>query len=268
MAKLIYRDGRIDPALASRLDARPRLLIFDFDGTLAPIAPAPGQAKLPRRVKTLLQELAEADDTRLAFVSGRALANLRAKVGLQQAVYVGNHGLSAAPSRLGVDNQLRRRWSATALQAFKLLKPLVKAFPGSRLEFKGPDLSLHYRQVSPAQVPTLLQTARRAVRGLPLAAGHGKQVLELRPRTRRNKGSAVRQLARELSPGWRRGGVCVYSGDDRTDEDAFAALRDLGSRAVGIKVGAGATLAHYRARDTREVADLISLMRRREVKVG
>jgi trehalose 6-phosphate phosphatase len=49
----------------------------------------------------------------------------------------------------------------------------------------------------------------------------------------------------------------LYVGDDVTDEDAFAALRPDD---VGVKVGAGQTLARYRVADPAAVRDLLQLL--------
>lgn len=253
MTRLAFQHGRLHPELAGRIRSGPRLLIFDFDGTLAPIAPTPDRAVLPERTRRLLAALAEDDQNQVAIVSGRSLQNLKAKTGIRRLLYVGNHGLTADPSLEGFDRSRQQRWFKVALKAYNLVMPLTKMAPGSSLEFKGPDLSLHYRLARAGDVKPLLAAARNAVRKLPLVARDGKEVLELRPGTRRHKGWAVRRLALFQAAGWRSRGVCLYLGDDSTDEDAFAAIRTLGKRAVGLKVGPGATLADYRLRDTNDV---------------
>lgn len=262
MTRMAFRNAKLHSELAGRLGAKPRLLIFDFDGTLAPIAPTPDQARLSKRVKSLLRALSEESQTQIAFVSGRSLPNLQSKIGLKNAVYVGNHGLTADLSNLGFENGNLRKWFKTALKAYHLLKPLADSFAGSSLEFKGPDLTLHYRQLPTGQMQALLQAARQAVRNLPLVVRDGKKALELRPGTNRNKGWAVKRLARMLVPGWRNRGLCLYFGDDLTDEDAFSAMRSLGPRAIGIKVGSGATSAQYRLRNTGETSEFIEALLR------
>ena len=60
------------------LAAAPQLLLCtDYDGTLAPLAPRPEQARLLPGASDLLYRLAALADTRVAIVSGRARGNLR-----------------------------------------------------------------------------------------------------------------------------------------------------------------------------------------------
>ena len=71
----------------------PRLgLMVDFDGTLAPIAPTPDEAVISPAALDALQRIVPAIEM-VCVVSGRALADLTAKVDLPGATFVGNHGV-------------------------------------------------------------------------------------------------------------------------------------------------------------------------------
>ena len=77
--------------LAPLVDA-PRLgLMVDFDGTLAPIAPTPDEAVISPAALDALQRIVPAIEM-VCVISGRALANLTAKVDLPGATFVGNDG--------------------------------------------------------------------------------------------------------------------------------------------------------------------------------
>lgn len=236
----------------------PRLVISDFDGTLAAIAPTPASARLSPVLRCLLQQLVDREDTHVAIISGRGLADLSQKINLSHVVYVGNHGLTCSRTDLGFESSKMPTWFATARRAYSLLSPLTLKYRGCRLELKGPDVSLHYRQLDPKHAIALRQEARRLTNTLPLIIKAGKQVLEFRPYTPRNKGWALRQLSRRLASRWKKTGFCVYLGDDRTDEDAFAAMRRLGPRAVGVKVGWGRTGAHFRLKTLQEVKTFLA----------
>ncbi|MDN5344808.1 MAG: trehalose 6-phosphate phosphatase, partial [Clostridia bacterium] len=103
--------------------------------------------------------------------------------------------------------------------------------PGLMVETKGDNLALHYRLAEPGAAAAALGEFRHQVGpylkyDLELLAGN--KVLELRPRGA-NKGVAVNYFTRR----WPRA-LPLYLGDDRTDEDAFAALP-----ANGLAIGVG-----------------------------
>ncbi len=107
---------------------------------------------------------------------------------------------------------------------------------------------MHVRQVADRSAAAELLVAARAVADPSLTLKPGKDVLELAV-TDADKGSAVRRLAAELGAQ----GV-LYLGDDVTDEDAF---RALGADDIGVKVGAGDTVAAHRVADPAAVRDLL-----------
>ncbi len=87
-----------------------------------------------------------------------------------------------------------------------------------------------------------------------LAVRPGRQVLEVWPGVAWDKGRAAGAiLERAFGASWSGQVTVVYIGDDRTDEDAFIALREP---AVTVKVGSPTygTAARYVARDVDEVA--------------
>ncbi len=67
----VYRSGR------------PLALLFDYDGTLAPIRPTPAEAILPDAVRRALTRLASAGDVGVGVISGRG-ADGRSKNGGDQ----------------------------------------------------------------------------------------------------------------------------------------------------------------------------------------
>jgi len=113
--------------------SRPRLIALDFDGTLAPLAATPQQARLEPGLRAVLRRLVRDPETSVALVSGRALNVLQAKVRLKGAFYIGNHGLTAEPAELGVASARVCAWSAVARRAEVALAPVIKVFPGCLL---------------------------------------------------------------------------------------------------------------------------------------
>jgi trehalose-phosphatase len=245
------------PQGLARLDAdcsghAHRLLVLDFDGTLAPIAPTPEAAAMPTPIRHALQSIRRMPRTQIAVLSGRSLADLQQKVSLPGILYSGNHGMTFSRPSLAWDRKQFAIWRRSSHEVVRLLKPLVESWKGARLESKGPDVSLHYRLSPPQDTLRLVPKALKLVQKLPLQARHGKCVLEFRPTGSPGKGDAILRIANRY-PGWRRDGLCVYMGDDTTDEDAFRALRKLGRNTLGLKVGGGPTAAHYHLRSKKEV---------------
>jgi trehalose 6-phosphate phosphatase len=255
--KLFFGEGwsRTGPGFFART---PRLLSLDFDGTLAEIAPTPQAAWMSEAFRDTLKALSLLPQTKLVLLSGRSVPDLKRKVRLPGLVYVGNHGLNFSPPAAGWGTRSLKQWSRKTREARKRLQPVVGLWPGSLLETKGPDLSLHYRRLKLKQVRRLIPQALRAIEDLPLAPRRGKGVLELKPKGAPGKGRALDRLASRFFPD-PQAGVCVHVGDDATDEEAFRALRRMSRPALGLKVGPGPTRAHYRLKDLEEVHGFLSL---------
>jgi trehalose-phosphatase len=146
-------------------------------------------------------------------------------VGLDELTYAGNHGLELlGPGDVepGLDPALGRRGRAAGAFVERLDWPSLASY-GLRLEDKGPIQALHWRGAADEST-----AERRARRVADLAAEQGlvphfgRRVLEIRPVAEVHKGLAARRLIEDA-------GVCraLFGGDDNTDRDAFAALREL-----------------------------------------
>jgi trehalose 6-phosphate phosphatase len=229
-------------------DAPPRVgagsaLFLDFDGTLAEIADTPEAATVDAGLADVLAALARRLDGALAVVSGRPLAELDARLGAAFAG-AGQHG---AELRRRPGDTPRAR-APTGLDAVtRALRRCYGADTQLRIEDKGASVALHYRQ-APERGHECLQALRGLVEPWPaLEVIAGKCVAEARARGA-DKGAALRALAREAPFAGR---APVFVGDDRTDEDGFAAACAAGG--YGVKVGDGATLARYRCASVAEV---------------
>lgn len=187
-------------------------LILDYDGTLCPIVPRAVDAAIPPRTKRLLRKAAALYPT--AILSGRKLSDVRARVGgcgIREVV--GNHGLEWRGSRDSV------KYERLMYRCMKAIERAMRegVIHGERIEveYKKVTLSVHYR-MSPNRV-----RARREILGVLRGfAGtqiiEGKQVFNLLPHTRLNKGTAVVALRRKF-----RCDRAIYVGDDWTDEKVF-----------------------------------------------
>ena len=233
------------------------VVIFDYDGTLTPLVSSPGAAFLAPSVRANLARLAGCERARLAILSGRGLADLRARVALDGVLYGGCHGLEIAGRELRFRHPRAHRAGVAATE--RALAAALPAVPGALLECKGLIVSLHYRHVAPAHRPAVRRIAEEVLSRRPdltMIAGH--LVYDFMPRIGWHKGTAARwmvsQLVRTLPA---RRAVVVYAGDDTSDEMAFAALR---RRAVTIHVGTKPTVAEYRVSGVRDVQAILRRM--------
>jgi trehalose-phosphatase len=228
--------------------------ILDYDGTLTPIVSSPAAAVLAPSVRATLARLAASDRARLAILSGRGLADLRARVALEGVVYGGCHGLEIAGRQLRFRHPRAHRAGVAATE--RALAAALPSMPGARLECKGLAVSLHYRQVRPSRRRAVREIAEQVLARRPdlaLVAGH--MVFDFLPRVGWDKGTAARwMVSRMVQSLPARRAVVVYAGDDASDEMAFAALR---GRALTIRVGARPTAAEFRVRGVRDVQALL-----------
>jgi trehalose 6-phosphate phosphatase len=208
-------------------------LFLDYDGTLTPIVSRPELALCPSEVKRYLEELRDLPGVYLAIISGRPLEDVRKKVGVSGITYVGNHGLE-------IENPAGKHKKILVPARKKELKRItqnlqnsLKKIPGILFEYKGPILSVHYRNVPQkfsTQVPQIVETGLQQWRKRWKMAS-GKKVLEIRPNINFNKGKAVKEILKTLPS---QQVLPIYLGDDQTDEDAFRQIKGQG---ISIFIG-------------------------------
>ena len=232
-----------ETTLVARLAEQPEAagLLLDVDGTLAPIADLPEQATVPENTRAVLHGLA-GRYALVACVSGRTEDDARRIVGVDELVYVGEHGM-------GLDRRADQ-WSEE-------LDSLVEESDWEP-ERKDYSAAFHYRTADDESdaVASLRKVERRAVE-LGLRARWGRKVLEVLPPVDANKGTAVRALL--SARGLRR---ALYAGDDSTDLEAFRGLDglDLAVRVAVVSDEGPNQLgreADVIVGGTRELADLL-----------
>jgi len=212
---------------AARTERGGLLVGLDFDGTLAPIVRDPADASMTTDARAALQALAARTDTRIAFVSGRALSDIEGRTAIRGAWCVGNHGFEV---RGGGIDRIHPAAAAAAPHITRLASQLREQLAdvhGVIVENKTFTLSVHYRMIaSEADVTRVHETVATAAGALPgLRRAEGRKVIEVRPDVDWDKGTAFQFLRDTLEP---QIGTppALFIGDDVTDEDAFRVLRD------------------------------------------
>ena len=82
---------RFEALAAVRADPAHSAIMFDIDGTLAPIVEQPSDARVPEATRHLLIEVARRYGA-VACVSGRRASEARAMVSIGTISYLGSHG--------------------------------------------------------------------------------------------------------------------------------------------------------------------------------
>jgi trehalose 6-phosphate phosphatase len=227
-----------------------RIAVFlDYDGTLTPIVSHPEDAWLSDSARQALRELAACAP--VAILSGRDLNDVRRRVDLDGIVYAGSHGFDIAGAG-GLRRELGTGYLSVLATAEAELREALDEIPGAQLERKHFSIAAHYRNVKENDVRKVGRAVGKVeARHCKLRRMSGKKVYELLPAIEWNKGKAVLWLLEVL--GLDRGKVRpIYIGDDSTDEDAFAALRQRG---IGILVSEQSqpTAASYSLKNPAEV---------------
>jgi len=211
---------------------------LDVDGTLLDIAETPGGVHVDAALLELIGQLRLASDGAVALISGRALTDLEARLGMLRLPMAGQHGLE----RRDVGGRL---WlhapppeAKCALKS--ALAPVVERHAGLLLEDKGLTLALHYRRAPQLAGYVHRLMAQLAASNAALEMQRGKRVVELKP-AGIDKGTAIGEYLAEAPF---RGRRPVFIGDDANDEHGFAEINRADG--VSIKVGPGRSCARHR----------------------
>ena len=207
------------------------LLMLDYDGTLAPFVDADDrmQAYPYPGVKERLQAMMQAGKTRTVIISGRSLSDLEKLLDLPKLELWGSHGLERKlPNGKKVYAELDDKLRQGLGQGIKVCRENVGP---QYCEIKSYAVALHWRGMDQKKG----SEAMEKVEGMwqQICLSHGLEIhrfdggIELRPKGR-NKGDAIAELLGELQPN----AAVAYLGDDVTDEEAFAELKNRGLKVL------------------------------------
>lgn len=206
--------------------AESRLLLLDYDGTIAPFTSDRRHAVPYPSVPELLDSITSTCRTRLVLISGRSAREIPSLLGLAVRPEIwGAHGME----RLYPDDRYQLAFispeaSRTLDQAELMLE---EGGLGELSERKPGAIAVHWRGLKQDHVEEIRTQSYRLL--APLAC-HGNLLLaefdggvELRSRSA-SKGDAVRTLLAETPEEF----PVAYLGDDLTDEDAFYNINGRG----------------------------------------
>lgn len=232
-----------------------KLLLLDFDGTLVGIAKTPDSVVFSKKTKGLLGRLSHRADYRIAIISGRSLADLKRFFNLENAHYIGNHGLEMSGRGLALPTQAKKAKTLKFLMG-RIVEQMRNDFyymPGVLIEHKGYTVSLHYRNLERDYLPVfneVLRFFREKYKKHPIIWKEGKKVWEIFPKIHWHKGHAAIHLYKKYKQT-----LPIVVGDDRTDEDMFRAMSKFG---ITVRVGrSDKSHAEYYLKSQKEVDGLL-----------
>jgi len=261
LARIKSRQGKLathhltgalrDAFLAQYQQARRRLVLLDYDGTLVPFASQPHLAAPDTALLELMYELARDERNHVFIISGRDRATL-------------DEWFSGTPLRIIAEHGA---WIRSTKREWKLLKPLahnwkkhlapliqlyVDRVPGSLLEEKDYSLAWHFRRADPElaeiRAKELVDELVSYTANFDVQVLEGKKVVEVR-NAGVNKGAAAVGCVASVEPD-----LIFAAGDDQTDEDLFRALPKT---AFTVRVGIPHSHAAYHLKDHLEVRALL-----------
>jgi len=225
----------VSPSSIEHRDAVVRRLAaaLDHDGTLVGFTPRPQDAVPDAELVGLLGRLSRRTRTHVHIVSGRPREDLDRWFG---GLSIGLHAEHGHWSRLGADNAWRRAMASELPSADAIgviLDDWAARTPGSFVERKSATLAWHWRNADPdrgrRQESELRLHLAELLSNVAVEVLVGDHVVEVRPHGV-SKGHAVALATAACTPDT----LVLAMGDDRTDDDLFAAL---GDNHVTVRVG-------------------------------
>ncbi len=239
--------------ITAGIKGRKILLMLDYDGTVVPIAKTPSEAVLSDASRKIFNDIAKEPHIKLAFISGRSVAEIRKMAGIKGIFYAGNHGLEIEGPKTAFVHEKAKKTSSELRSIFDALRKKLCSFKGVLIEDKVLSISVHFRLADPHEEKNIKALVKASADKNRFRLSGGKKVIEIRPKEKWNKGNAAKFLLKKL-----KGCFPVYIGDDKTDEDAFKALKGLG---LTVFVGdRKKSAAGYYLNDTKEVISFVRFL--------
>lgn len=231
-----------------RLAASASALVFDLDGSLAPLPNGSDDARLAPATSARLQRLSRVWP--VAVISGRQVADSTQRLGFKPQFLFGNHGAE----RAGVARPEALVRSLEPCRKQLRLRGEGLADRGIAIEDKGLSLALDYHRCADRDEARAWLDSMVAGWGPGLRATHGHSVLNVTPQAAPDKGDALLEVMRECGAS-----QALVVGDDGNDE---AALERSPPGSVSVRIGPPEVLTQARFRLARQsqVESLITLL--------
>ena len=231
MVKVLGKGFELERFFDSVTNAAQRVLMLDYDGTLAPFKVKRDEAFPYPGIREVLHEMIQTKDSRIVIISGRWMGDLIPLLGLNELPEIwGSHGWE----RLLPDRTYHiKKPDERALEGIARAESWILGEKLSRYcERKHSSLALHLRGIDPSESQAVKDKILEKWSGIAQQSGLNVEEFDGGVELRSpgpNKGHAVNTILDEMGEGT----AVAYLGDDCTDEDAFAAL---GARGLSVLV--------------------------------
>jgi trehalose-phosphatase len=207
-------------------------LLFDFDGTLAPLVIHPDLATCSDSTRQVLASLAQLPRVTVGIISARAISDLKSKISIPKLIYAGTCGLELELGGRTIENAKAKRNAPLMLAVAELVTSAVNDFRGAWIEQKPLAFTIHYRQVSRDDVPFLKQSLANTLSRFEgtLVSFDGSMATEVLPDVGWTKGNALDYVMQQCG----RDAIPLYAGNDVNDADAMEAALAYGGVTIGI----------------------------------
>ncbi len=229
---------------------RKRLIILDYDGTLASFTSNPDDAKPTDAIIKILDNLSQNSKNKIAIISGRSKETLDKWFQELKIELFAEHGIyHKKDNKWELSIKLDTAWKEEVL---RILEMYADRLPGSFVEEKEYSLVFNYRSgdknLSSSVVSEVYDILTNIIANTELEAVLIDKGVEIKS-TAGNKSMPTLRMLKESFD------FILAAGDDSIDEDMF---RVLPEKAYSIRVGVGETSAKYYVKDTNEMVSLLN----------
>jgi len=241
----------MDPILKYK-NAKKKLILLDYDGTLVDFTVIPDEAKPSVRLLNVLYKLSCDPSTKIVIITGREYKSIDKLIGHLPVEIIAEHGTMIKKG--GIWNDLIKNNSSWKAEFLGMFNRYTSECPGSFTEEKRFSIVWHYRNVDMMKGYIFSREVIRQVydkiRSNDLRIIDGNKTLEIITNGA-SKGKIINNLLKNSHYDY-----VLSIGDDVTEEDIFEFPKD-DENYITIKVGYGNTSEKYRLDSPNEVIQLL-----------
>lgn len=217
--------------------AQKRLILLDYDGTLAAFKKQPNEAQPTKQLLSLLENIASDSKNKVVISSGRDHLTLENWLGHLPIDFAAEHGAFYKEHGAWHENIQKPLWDDEIID---ILQQTTQKTPKSKIEIKKTAIVWHYRNtdawLAELRVKQLINKLINPCSRLNLQIMKGNKIVEIKSPDF-TKGTEAKRLLEKNQYDF-----ILAMGDDATDDDMFHALPE---DAISIKIGDFSEYANY-----------------------